>query len=108
MVEKETLYNYTIIGIIAICIVVGMYIFAIKPATDKYLLQKNFEEQRNVFLAKYCENLKFTDFKLQDISTYNGYCFTESSPMVRVISYFHYDYDIKDGSYTFWILQERK
>ena len=108
MVEKETLYNFAILGIIAVCVLVIMFIFVIKPATDKSLSQKNFEEQRNIFLAKYCENLKFTSFKLQDISTYNGYCFTESSPMVRVISYFHYDYDIKDGSYTFWILQERK
>jgi hypothetical protein len=108
MVEKETLYNFAIIGVIAICIIAGVYIFLVKPATDKTLTEKNFEEGRNLFLSRYCTNLGYASYKIEDISTYNGYCFTESSPMVRVISYFRYSYDIKDNLYSFYIIQERK
>jgi hypothetical protein len=108
VVEWEGIYNYIIILILVVTAISAVYIFAIKPATDKTLVQKNFEENRNVFLSRYCSNLGYTSFKIEDIGNYNGYCFTESSPMVRVISYFHYSYDVKDGSYTFYIIQERK
>jgi hypothetical protein len=109
MVEKETLYNFTIIGVVAICFIAGVYIFLIKPATDKTLTEKNFEEQRNIFLSRYCSNLNFQNFTFTETgSLYNAYCFTESSPMVRVVSYLRYDFSVKDGSYTFWVLQERK
>jgi hypothetical protein len=72
------------------------------------LAEKNFEENRAIFLSRYCTNLGYTSYSIQDIGNYNGYCFTESNPMVRVVGYFRYDYTVKDGSYTFYIIQERK
>jgi len=108
MVEKETLYNFGIIAVIIVCLISALYIFLLKPAWDETLAQKNFEESRNIFLSRFCTNLGYTSYKIEDISTYNGYCFTESSPMVRVISYFRYSYDVKDAIYNFYIIQERK
>lgn len=108
MVEKEMLYNYAIIGIIAIIIIFGVYIFAFKPASDKSLAEKNFEEGERIFLSRYCGNLGFSNYTLEDIGNYNGYCYTQSSPMVRVSSYFRVAWEQKDGSYTFFVLQEKR
>lgn len=108
MVEKETLYNFGIIAVIVVCLISVLYIFLLKPAWDETLAQKNFEESRNVFLSRFCTNLGYASYKIEDISAYNGYCFTESSPMVRVISYFRLGWEQKDGSYTFYILEIKK
>jgi hypothetical protein len=86
------------------------YIFVFKPMTDKTLAQKNFEEQRSIFLAKYCENLKFKNFTVEDTQNkiLNGYCFTQDTPMVRVMSSFKLGYEKTDTGWQFFILLERK
>jgi hypothetical protein len=110
MVEKEMLYNYLIIGIIAVCIIAGVYIFLIKPASDKSLTQKNFEDGRDIFLSRYCENLKFKNFTIEDTQSkiMNGYCFTQDTPIVRITSSFKLGYEKTDTGFTFFILQEKK
>jgi hypothetical protein len=110
MVEKEQMYNFAIIGVIAIIIMFIVYIFAFKPASDNSLTQKNFEESRNIFLAKYCENLKFKNFTIEDMQSkiLNGYCFTQDNPMVRITSSFRLGYEKTDMGFTFFVLQEKK
>jgi hypothetical protein len=110
MVEKEMLYNYLIIGIIAVCIIAGVYIFLIKPATDKTQDENNFEENRDIFLARYCENLKFKNFTIEDTQgkIANGYCFAQDNPMIRVMRSFKLGYEKTDTGFQFFILQERK
>jgi hypothetical protein len=108
MVEKELLYNYGIVAVIAIIIISCAYIFVFKPATDKTQAQKNFEEGEKIFLSRYCENLGFNNYALEDIGNFNGYCFTQNSPMVRLSSYFRLGWEQKNGNWEFFVLQEKR
>lgn len=109
MVEKETLYNYLILGVIAICVIAGIYIFMIKPATDKTFAQKNFEEQRSIFLARFCSGLGYINYTFVEIgSLYDGYCYKNVNDYTRIVSYFKLGWEQRDGSYSFYVLQEKR
>jgi hypothetical protein len=108
--ERETLYNWVIIGlVIALCF--GLfYVFVIIPFNQKTLQEQNFDKERGIFIDRFCTNLGFQKYKVEDISdtVYNMYCYTQESENVRVASYFRYDYDQRDGKYYFYIVKEKK
>jgi hypothetical protein len=108
--ERETLYNWAIIGLL---IVLGsglVYVFVFTPMNQKTQQEQNFERERDVFLARFCTNLGYQKYKIEDISdtVYNMYCYTEQGENVRTASYFRYDYDLRDGKYYFYIVKEKK
>jgi hypothetical protein len=106
--EWEGIYNYIIFAIFIVIIIGIAYIFVLKPATDKTQDQKNFEDTRSIFLARWCSNMGYNNYTFQDIGNYNFYCFTDSSPISRVVTYGRYDWTKNGNGYNFFILQEKR
>jgi len=110
MVEFEELYNYIIIIAIIIAGIVFTWFVLISPALQKTASDKIFDEERNAFLQRFCQNTGFQTFKLETIegTTYNFICLTESSQNVRLVSYQRYGYDKTDKGYKFYVMQDKK
>jgi hypothetical protein len=108
--EWEGIYNYIIIAIIACFIIAIICVFVIKPAMDKGYEQQIFEQQRDAFLARFCKNLGYEAYKLENIegTPYNMICYSNIGQNARTFSYHRFEWERKDGEYQFFVLQERK
>lgn len=104
--EIEDWYGKILLSVIIIVALCVIFIFILKPQIDFQLKVADLERERDVFLTKFCKNMGFETYKVKDVGKYNAYCYTERG-MTRSVSYLTYDYDIIEGQYNFYILQEK-
>jgi len=108
--EWEGIYNYIVVAIVVVILIASAYLLVIKPATDKTQEQKNFEDQLNLFLSRYCSNMNYKNFTIGNVegTLYNFKCYSEVSPNVITTTYGRYSYTKQGTNYTFFVEQIRK